>query len=120
MQPTVRIAGGAMAGVIVAVVVVLVILWVAFKSVHSIGALEVGLVSKRFGVRKLGEDDPVAFRREAGFQGTLLMPGVRFKLWPLYGVRKYPWVQVPAGEIGVVIAQVGSPLPIGAKSATYR
>src|SRR5262249_56748290 len=33
---------------------------------------------------------------------------------------KYPWVQVPAGEIGVVIAQVGDHLPIGAKSAEYR
>ena len=35
-------------------------------------------------------------------------------------VEKLPWVQVPAGEIGVVIAQVGQPLPIGAKSAVYK
>jgi regulator of protease activity HflC (stomatin/prohibitin superfamily) len=48
------------------------------------------------------------------------MPGLRFKLWPLYGVKKFPWVQVPAGQIGVVIAQVGDPLPIGAKSAVYK
>src|SRR4051794_29924826 len=48
------------------------------------------------------------------------MPGLRFKLWPMFGVRKFPWVQVPAGEIGVVIAQVGAPLPVGAKSAVYR
>ena len=61
-----------------------------------------------------------AFRGEAGYQGRLLMPGLRFKLWPIFGVRKFPWVQVPAGEIGVVIAQVGAPLPIGAKSAVYR
>ena len=48
------------------------------------------------------------------------MPGLRFKLWPMYAVEKYPWVQVPAGQIGVVIAQVGEPLPTGAKSAIYR
>ena len=48
------------------------------------------------------------------------MPGLRFKLWPMFGVKKFPWVQVPAGEIGVVIAQVGEPLPIGAKSAVYK
>jgi regulator of protease activity HflC (stomatin/prohibitin superfamily) len=48
------------------------------------------------------------------------MPGLRFKFWPLFGVKKFPWVQVPAGEIGVVIAQVGAPLPIGAKSAMFR
>ena len=47
-------------------------------------------------------------------------PGLRFKLWPVFGVKKFPWVQVPAGEIGVVIAQVGAPLPIGAKSASYK
>src|ERR1700750_1720050 len=50
----------------------------------------------------------------------MLMPGVRFKLWPIFAVKKFPWVQVPAGEIGVVIAQVGDPLPIGAKSAVYK
>src|SRR5215211_3330848 len=109
-----------MAGAIAGIVVVVLVLFVVFKSAHSIGALEVGLVSKRFGFRKLGEDDPVAFRGEAGYQAALLMPGLRFKLWPLFAVRKYPWVQVPAGEIGVVIAQVGAPLPIGAKSASYR
>src|SRR5258706_7947761 len=38
----------------------------------------------------------------------------------VYTVEMYPWVQVPAGEIGVVIAQVGSPLPIGAKSAIFK
>jgi hypothetical protein len=29
-------------------------------------------------------------------------------------------VQIPAGQIGIVIAQVGGPLPIGAKSAVYK
>jgi hypothetical protein len=48
------------------------------------------------------------------------MPGLRFKLYPFFSVQKYPWVQVPAGEIGVVISQVGAPLPIGAKSAVYK
>jgi uncharacterized membrane protein YqiK len=103
-------------GIVVAVLVVLVV----FESFHSIGAAQVGLVSKRFGLRKLTEDNPIAFRGEAGYQAALLMPGLRFKLWPIFGVKKYPWVQVPAGEIGVVIAQVGRPLPIGAKSAAYK
>ncbi|MBM3659550.1 MAG: hypothetical protein FJW95_08590 [Actinobacteria bacterium] len=109
-----------MGGLIATAVVVALVLIVVVKSFHSIGSLQVGLVSKRFGFRKLGEDDPVAFRGEAGYQARLLMPGLRFKLWPVFGVKKYPWVQVPAGEIGVVIAQVGAPLPIGAKSAAYR
>ena len=48
------------------------------------------------------------------------MPGLRIKLWPIFAVQKHPWVQVPAGEIGVVIAQVGAALPIGAKSGVYQ
>ncbi len=91
-----------------------------FPSIRIIGPTEVGLVTKRFSLKKLEEDDPVAFKNEAGYQADLLMPGWRFKLWIVFKVEKFPWVQVPAGEIGVVIAQVGEELPIGAKSAVYK
>jgi hypothetical protein len=88
-------------------------------SIYSIGPTEVGLVRKRLG-SKLPGDNPLAFRGEAGYQAEMLMPGLRFKLCLIYAVTKHPWVQVPAGQIGVVIAQVGRPLPIGAKSAVYK
>jgi hypothetical protein len=91
-----------------------------FQSLHRIGPTEVGLVTKRFGWKKLAKDSPVAFDGEAGYQADLLMAGLRWKTWLYFSVEKHPWVQVPAGEIGVVIAQVGQPLPIGAKSAVYR
>ncbi len=93
---------------------------IIFKSLKSIGPTEIGLVNKRFSFSKLTDDNPIAFNGEAGFQEQLLMPGLRFKLWPIYHIAKHPWVQVPAGEIGVVIAQVGHPLPMGAKSAVYK
>ncbi len=86
---------------------------------YSIGPTQVGLVRKRFGA-KLPGDNPLAFRGEAGYQAEMLMPGVRYKLCLVYAVTKHSWVQVPAGQIGVVIAQVGQPLPIGAKSAVYK
>lgn len=89
-------------------------------SLHRIGPNEVGLVTRRLSFRKLVNDDPIAFHGEAGYEADLLMPGLRWKLALLYRVEKFPWVQVPAGEIGVVIAQVGAPLPIGAKSAAYK
>jgi hypothetical protein len=90
------------------------------RSIHKIGPTEVGLVTKRFAWKKLSKDSPVAFDGEAGYQADLLMAGLRWRPWLFFSVDKYPWVQVPAGEIGVVIAQVGQPLPIGAKSAVYR
>jgi regulator of protease activity HflC (stomatin/prohibitin superfamily) len=97
-----------------------VVVFLILPSIRVIGPTQVGLVIKRFSFKKLSQDNPVAFNGEAGFQADLLMPGFRFKLWIVYRVAKFPWVQVPAGEIGVVIAQVGQPLPIGAKSALYK
>lgn len=105
-------------GLLLAALVVVVAL--VFKSFHSVGPSEVGLVTKRLGFRSLKDGNPVAFRGEAGYQAQLLMPGLRFKLWPIFSVRKHPWVQVPAGEIGVVFAQVGEAISIGAKSAIYK
>jgi uncharacterized membrane protein YqiK len=104
---------------VVAIAVAVFVVLAIFNSINVIGPTDVGLVIKRFSFRKLPEDNPIAFRGEAGYQARLLTAGVRFKLWPIFAVKKYPWVQVPAGEIGVVIAQVGAPLPIGAKSAHY-
>ena len=99
---------------------ILLIVFYLWMSVRVVGPTEVGLVMKRFGIRKLKDDNPIAFHGEAGYQADLLMAGRRWKPWLLYEVQTYPWVQVPAGEIGVVIAQVGAPLPIGAKSAVYK
>ncbi|HXL18749.1 MAG TPA: hypothetical protein VN961_14650, partial [Streptosporangiaceae bacterium] len=95
-------------------------LYVVARSFVVIGPAEVGLVIKRVSRRHNTTDTPIAFAGEAGWQAELLMPGVRFKLWPAYVVLRYPWVQVPAGEIGVVISQIGEPLPTGAKSAVFR
>lgn len=97
-----------------------IVIFIILPSIHVIGQTEVGLVSKRFSFKKLQDDNPIAFNGEAGYQAELLMPGWRFKLWLIYKVEKHPWVQIPAGRIGVVVSQVGAPLPIGAKSGIYR
>ncbi|NTW13792.1 MAG: hypothetical protein HGA31_02045 [Candidatus Moranbacteria bacterium] len=100
-------------------IVVLIALLFLSNSIKVIGPTEVGLVTKRIG-KKLPGDNPIALNGEAGYQADLLMPGLKFVLWPIYSVKKFPWAQVPAGEIGLVISQVGKPLPIGAKSAKYK
>jgi uncharacterized membrane protein YqiK len=107
--------------VLIAVIVLVVVLLLAFElfmSLHKIGASEVGLVTKNFG-RRLPEGSLIARHGEAGYQPDLLMPGWRMKPWPIYKVTTFPWVQIPPGAIGVVIAQVGAPLDAGAKSAHY-
>jgi len=89
-------------------------------SIRVIGPTQVGLVIKRFSVKKLKGDNPIAFDGEAGYQAELLMPGWHIRLWVMYSVQKHPWVQIPADRIGVVVAQAGNPLPTGAKSAVYK
>ncbi len=106
--------------IVIAVILAAYVVLTVLLSINVIGPTQVGLVQKRFSLKKLPEDNPIAFHGEAGYQAELLTPGLRFKLWPVFGVKKFPWVQIPAGEIGVVIAQVGAPLPIGAKSADYK
>src|SRR5215467_14046522 len=96
------------------------ILFIVWRSLWTIGPTEVGLVRKRLSWSNLHDSGPVAFKGEAGYQADLLRPGLRFKLWPLFTVMRLPMVQIPAGQIGVVVAQVGDPLPIGAKSAIYK
>lgn len=95
-------------------------LLVLINSYYRIGPNQVGLVTKRYSQKALDEENLVAFAGESGYQANLLMPGLQFALWPIYTVEKFPWVQIPAGQIGVVIAQVGAPLPVGAKSAVYK
>ena len=104
---------------LVAFVVLLVSLVIAAMSVVRIGPNEVGLVIKRWG-RPKRSDGPIALHGEAGYQADLLMPGVAFRLWPMNRVEKHPWVQIPTGEIGLIIAQVGGPLPTGWKSGVYK
>ena len=104
---------------IVVGVVVFLVLALVSRSFHSVGPAEVGLVTKRLG-RKLGDEELIAMNGEAGYQAELLMPGLRFKLWPVFQVERFPWVQVAPDHIGLVIGQVGAAVPTGAKSAVYR
>src|SRR5438309_11926450 len=89
----------------VALLVAAALVEIVWRSIVVIGPAQVGLVVKRFSSGHNRTDTPIAFDGEAGYQADLLMPGVRVKLWPKYAVHKYPWVQVPAGQIGVVISQ---------------
>ena len=94
-------------------------LLIGVSSVHRIGPNQVGLVIKRWG-RGRTSQGPIALNGEPGYQADLLMPGIAFRPWPMNRVEKHPWVQIPTGEIGLVVAQVGAPLPTGWKSGVYK
>ncbi len=72
---------------------------------------ESGLVVRRYG-KPLPPGRIIATHREAGFQARLLPPGWHFPLWSWkYKVTKVALVDVPPGEIAVVVAKDGASIP---------
>ena len=53
---------------IIILIVAALVAIVVLRSLVSIGPAEVGLVTKKFSLKKLGDDDIIAFNGEAGFQ----------------------------------------------------
>jgi uncharacterized membrane protein YqiK len=72
---------------------------------------EVGVVIKKFGFAKLPPGQLIALNGEAGYQADTLAPGLHFGYWFFqYRVTKAPMIRIPAGEIGLVLANAGAPI----------
>jgi uncharacterized membrane protein YqiK len=98
-------------GLIAGLAVVLVVLVIIASGLRIISERESGLIVKRFG-RPLPVGRVVALDGEAGLQATLLTPGWHFGYWHwLYKVQRVPMVIVPPGEIALVVAADGAPVP---------
>jgi len=75
---------------------------------------EVGIVAKRFARRSLPPGRLIALNGEAGPQADALSPGYYLFYWPWkYRVTKVPVTVVPQGEIALVVATDGAPIPSG-------
>jgi uncharacterized membrane protein YqiK len=96
---------------VLAVLAALTSFFVLAGGVRVIGESHSGLVVKRFGA-SLPPGRLIALGGEAGFQARLLPPGWHFGLWSWrYKVQSIPLVVVPPGEIGLVVAADGAPIP---------
>ena len=78
----------------------------------------IGLVTKKFvlfGANKsLPDGRIIATKGEAGYQAKTLAPGLYWGMWPWqYGVDMQPFVVIPEGKIGLVLANDGGELPTG-------
>jgi uncharacterized membrane protein YqiK len=73
---------------------------------------QVGIVVKKFGARSLPPGRLIALAGEAGYQADTLAPGLHFGyfVWQ-YRVLKFDVTVVPQGEIALVVAADGSPIP---------
>jgi len=73
---------------------------------------QVGIVVKRFGGRPLEPGRLIALNGEAGYQADTLAPGLHFGYWRWqYRILKVPVTVVPQGEIALVLAAAGAPIP---------
>ncbi len=78
----------------------------------------IGVVTKKFVLfganRNLPDGRIIALNGEAGYQADTLAPGLHVALWPWqYTVELVKFFTVPQGEVGVVEACDGNPLPSG-------
>jgi uncharacterized membrane protein YqiK len=91
--------------------VLLVAAFVIWLGARVITESESGLVIKRYGP-ELPAGRIVATRGEAGYQAEMLPPGFHFPVWRFrYKVVKVPVIVVPPGEIALVVAADGAPIP---------
>ena len=92
--------------------VLLLLLAKSLLGLVVIGEMQVGVVAKKFAGRSLAAGRLIALDGEAGYQADTLAPGWHFFLWPWqYAVDKQLVVVVPQGEIGLVVANGGEPIP---------
>jgi len=73
---------------------------------------QVGIVVKKFGSRSLPPGQLIALAGEAGYQADTLAPGLHFGYfrWQ-YRISKVAVTVVPQGEIALVVAADGAPIP---------
>jgi uncharacterized membrane protein YqiK len=84
--------------------------WIAGLIV--IGEREVGIITKKFSSKSLPAGRLIALDGEAGLQADTLPPGWHFGYFPWqYNVRKEPVAVIPQGEIGLIVANDGQPIP---------
>jgi uncharacterized membrane protein YqiK len=73
---------------------------------------QVGVVIKKFSRRSLPPGQLIALNGEAGYQADTLSPGWHLWYWPwVYQIIKSPVIVIPQGEIGLVVAADGAPIP---------
>src|SRR3989442_12377603 len=99
-------------GLIVSTVVFLALFGPLVLGAVLIRERQVGIVVKKFGARNLPPGRFIAVAGESGYQAQTLAPGLHFGFWRWqYRIIKTPVTIVPQGEIALVIAADGAPIP---------
>lgn len=94
-----------------AALIVLGVVGLVLSGLRIIDEREAGLVVRRYGP-SLGAGRLIALEGEAGYQAALLTPGWHFGYWHwLFKVERVPLMVINPGEIALIVAADGAPLP---------
>ena len=92
-------------------VIAFVFLIIILPGIFSVGANEVGILTRKMTGKKLPKGRIVAREGENGLQADTLMPGLYWKLWVVWSWRKVKVTVIPPGKVGVIESVDGTPLP---------
>ena len=99
---------------IAAAVFAVVVLFVFFTlaSFRFVGEDAIGIVTKNIGFKSLPPGKIIATEGEKGSQARILPPGWHPWYWPfIYDIDKGEVTKIPAGNVGLLNAKDGQPLP---------
>ncbi|HEY6872816.1 MAG TPA: SPFH domain-containing protein [Geobacteraceae bacterium] len=89
------------------------VLILAYYSIIIVAGSEMAVMERRWFGRKMPQGRVVAMGNEVGIQARTLGPGMHFLIPFIYVARKYPFVEIKDGEIGIIEAIDGNPIPPG-------
>ncbi len=95
-------------------IIVVAVIMITASGIVMIGENQVGIVRKKFAPLRgsLPPGQRIARNGEAGWQAKVLPTGLHFWHWSLlYEIRREPVVKIPLGQIGLVVANDGVPIP---------
>ena len=104
-------SGSARIGAVVVAAVVF-FMFFALSSFRYVGENQIGVVIKNVGGGKLSEGKIIATGGQMGPQARILPPGWHPWLWPvIYDIEFQPVIEIEEGEVGLITATDGKPLP---------
>ncbi len=109
-----KVKGAPLKGAVAGAALLVLIGGVVLGSVRFVPASKVGVVIKNAMSAKLPAGQIIATSGEMGPQARILPPGWHFGYWPvIYDIDLFPVQEIPQGQVGLLIAQDGRPLPPG-------
>jgi len=108
--------GGTIIFVVIFIVGAVVVIFISMTR-KMISNDEVGIIYKKFALNpslRLSQGRIIALNGEPGLQAEVLYPGLHWKYFPwMYEITKEKVTRIGQGEIGLVEAKDGYPLPAG-------